>query len=747
MDIVAPADVSTRRRSLDVRSASYAHLHTPSKTGDVEGGGAGIQRATTEFGEVSGGMDVAVKVRDGGLEGALVWRPRRRGLGAGGRRGRELAALSLSSQLSLSRPAFLVVRPATVWLPSPSLSSRPHTHATPLHLHPKDLTYTVANRAHTKGNPASPARLALLANVTTSLLPAQLAALVGPSGSGKSTLLDLLAGRKTVGTITSGVIRYAGQAASVPFLRKYTGYCEQDDTLLANLTVSEMIAYTAALKLPRGVSSAARAARVNAVIDSLALAGCRDVRIGSVLARGISGGQAKRVNIGLALVSRPKVLFLDEPTSGLDSYTSNKVMDIVASLARSGLTVCATVHSPTSHIYGLFDRLTMLAAGRVLWSGAAGSAPITFLEGALPEVPRFMAGGGGDRLAAPQGAGQAVAVSDNAAEWLVDVTTAADRDGRAGVLADAFAASPAAAVAAKEVDGLLSSARPPLPASAAAALATKSATTTPAWWGVWTLLTHRGARDMRSPEFLGPRIGDKVFVAILIAALYSRLGTKGPVERVAGIPALLFLQAIMPGFAAAAFMPSLFLERALYVRERNDGLYRPATYLVSKLLVEVAVVFLISIPTAALIFYVCALEGYFIIFWLIYLLTSLCGLSCGYFVASLAPTMDAANAALPTYVTALLFFAGYTLRRRDQPVWLRWFGWTNFLMYAWNALMLNNFSGEPGLLGLDGTPVLEFYDVVPGPPLGCHMAMLALFACLFSALAWAGLAFKRLQQR
>jgi hypothetical protein len=94
MDIVAPANVGTRRRSLDVRSASYAHLNTPSKTGDVEGGGTGIQRATTEFGEVSGGMDVAVKVRDGGLESALVWRPRRRGLGAGGRRGRELAALA-----------------------------------------------------------------------------------------------------------------------------------------------------------------------------------------------------------------------------------------------------------------------------------------------------------------------------------------------------------------------------------------------------------------------------------------------------------------------------------------------------------------------------------------------------------------------------------------------------------------------------------------------------------------------------
>jgi energy-coupling factor transporter ATP-binding protein EcfA2 len=296
---------------------------------------------------------------------------------------------------------------------------------------------------------------------------------------------------------------------------------------LSRLSLSPL-SLSAALKLPTSTSAAARASRVTQVIDQLALAGCRDVRIGSVLARGISGGQAKRVNIGLALVSRPKVLFLDEPTSGLDSYTSNKVMDIVAGLARSGLTVCATVHSPTSHIYGLFDRLTMLAAGRVLWSGAAGVEPITFLEGALPDVPRFLAGGSPD---APQGVGQAARPSDNAAEWLVDVTTAADRDGRAGALADAYAASPAAASAAKEVDALLASNRPSLPAAATKALATRTATTTPAWWGVWTLLSHRGARDLRDPEFLGPRIGDKIFVAVLIAALYSRLGNKGDVER------------------------------------------------------------------------------------------------------------------------------------------------------------------------------------------------------------------------
>jgi hypothetical protein len=85
----------------------------------------------------------------------------------------------------------------------------------------------------------------------------------------------------------------------------------------------------------------------------------------------------------------------------------------------------------------------------------------------------------------------------------------------------------------------------------------------------------------------------------------------------------------MPGYSAAAYMPSLFLERALYVREKNDGLYRPVTYLVQKLLVEILVVALVSIPASALVFFVCSLRGSYVIFWLIFMLTSCAGLSCG----------------------------------------------------------------------------------------------------------------------
>ena len=105
------------------------------------------------------------------------------------------------------------------------------------------------------------------------------------------------------------------------FLRRFTGYVEQFDTLVPILTVEEMLRYTAELKFEVTVPAEDKAKAVEHIIDTLALDTCRSTLIGSPSHRGISGGQAKRVNIGISLISSPSVLFLDEPTSGLDSYT------------------------------------------------------------------------------------------------------------------------------------------------------------------------------------------------------------------------------------------------------------------------------------------------------------------------------------------------------------------------------------------------------------------------------------------
>jgi len=101
---------------------------------------------------------------------------------------------------------------------------------------------------------------------------------------------------------------------------------------------------------------------VSAVGASVRLLQCRHVKIGDALHKGVSGGQAKRTNIGVSLITSPRVLFLDEPTSGLDSFTANEVMSVVQGLAAAGVTIVSTVHTPTAYAFSLFDSLLMLVS-------------------------------------------------------------------------------------------------------------------------------------------------------------------------------------------------------------------------------------------------------------------------------------------------------------------------------------------------------------------------------------------------
>ncbi|GFR48683.1 hypothetical protein Agub_g10638 [Astrephomene gubernaculifera] len=308
----------------------------------------------------------------------------------------------------------------------------------------KDLSY------HVPSNTQRGERAYLLRNVNAFLEPGQMTALMGPSGSGKTTLLDLLAGRKTVGK-TEGHLSFGGVQPTKQFLRRYTGYVEQFDTLLGDLTVREMLLYTAELKRPLQEPLAHKRKEVDILLKRLALDGCADVKIGDPLSKGISGGQAKRTNIGIALITNPRVLFLDEPTSGLDSYTANEVMKVVRGLVTDGTTIAATIHSPTAATFALFDRVMLLVRGHLVYFGPQGVSALQYAAAAWPSasaasdllalhnVAAVGAGGGGG---GGGGGGAAVhSVSQlafNDAEVLVEAVTEADHRGEATSLAAAY---------------------------------------------------------------------------------------------------------------------------------------------------------------------------------------------------------------------------------------------------------------------------------------------------------------------
>lgn len=124
----------------------------------------------------------------------------------------------------------------------------------------------------------------------------------------------------------------------------------------------------------------------------------------------------------------------------------------------------------------------------------------------------------------------------------------------------------------------------------------------------------------------------------------------------------------MPAFGASSYVPAITLERKLFIRERNDGCYLVITYLIYKLVEELLLAVVSSIGIAAFVWGGIGLQGNFGFFWVQYILTLSIGITLAYFVGSLAPTIDVANAALPAYVVTLLFFAGFLIPRTKIPV-------------------------------------------------------------------------------
>ena len=111
--------------------------------------------------------------------------------------------------------------------------------------------------------------------------------------------------------------------------------------------------------------------RIDEVISSLKLDKAANTKIGGSMVKGVSGGERKRTSIGVELITDPNMIFLDEPTTGLDSFTANTIVNVMGDLAKSGKTVIWTIHQPNSETYEWFDRLMLLAAGRIIYLNKA----------------------------------------------------------------------------------------------------------------------------------------------------------------------------------------------------------------------------------------------------------------------------------------------------------------------------------------------------------------------------------------
>lgn len=189
----------------------------------------------------------------------------------------------------------------------------------------------------------------------------RLIGLMGGSGAGKSTLLNVLNGHEnpSEGTVLINGIDIHKDRKKIEGV---IGYVPQDDLLIEELTVYQNLFYSAKLCFGDKTEEELDTLVIK-TLQSLGLLDTKDLKVGTPLQKTISGGQRKRLNIGLELLREPAVLFADEPTSGLSSRDSENIMDLLKEISLKGKMVFAVIHQPSSEIFKMFDKLVILDVG------------------------------------------------------------------------------------------------------------------------------------------------------------------------------------------------------------------------------------------------------------------------------------------------------------------------------------------------------------------------------------------------
>ncbi|CAI4331039.1 BAQ_1a_G0008910.mRNA.1.CDS.1 [Saccharomyces cerevisiae] len=233
----------------------------------------------------------------------------------------------------------------------------------------KDVCFTI---------PYEGGKRMLLDNVSGYCIPGTMTALMGESGAGKTTLLNTLA-QRNVGIITGDML-VNGRPIDASFERR-TGYVQQQDIHIAELTVRESLQFSARMRRPQHLPDSEKMDYVEKIIRVLGMEEYAEALVGEV-GCGLNVEQRKKLSIGVELVAKPDLLlFLDEPTSGLDSQSSWAIIQLLRKLSKAGQSILCTIHQPSATLFEEFDRLLLLRkGGQTVYFGDIGKNSGTILN-------------------------------------------------------------------------------------------------------------------------------------------------------------------------------------------------------------------------------------------------------------------------------------------------------------------------------------------------------------------------------
>ncbi|XP_054799077.1 ABC transporter G family member 15-like [Prosopis cineraria] len=531
--------------------------------------------------------------------------------------------------------------------------------------------------------------------------PGRIMAIMGPSGSGKSTLLDSLAGRLSKNVVMTGNIFLNGKKKRLDY--GDVAYVTQEDVLLGTLTVRETISYSAHLRLPTTMTKEEVDGIVDGTIIEMGLQDCADRLIGNWHLRGISGGEKKRLSIALEILTRPRLLFLDEPTSGLDSASAFFVVQTLRTVARDGRTVISSIHQPSSEVFALFDDLFLLSGGETVYFGEAKMAVEFFAEAGFPcphkrnPSDHFLRciNSDFDIVTATLKGSQRIGDIPNSADPFMNMATAEIK----AMLVEKYRRSVYArrtkerTLELSNIDGIEAETQTGSQAS---------------WWKQLVTLTTRSFVNMsRDVGYYWLRIIIYVIVSICVGTIYFDVGYSYTSILARGACGG-FISGFMTFMSIGGF-PSFIEEIKVFHRERLNGYYGVAVYILSNFLSSLPFLAAVALTTSTITYNMVKFRPGFIhflfftlnIFGCITVIESLMMV-----VASLVPNFLMGIIAGAGIIGIMMMTSGFFRFLDDlpKPVWRYPISYLSYGAWAVQGSYKND------LLGL------EFEPMLPGDP-------------------------------
>lgn len=566
----------------------------------------------------------------------------------------------------------------------------------PVQLVWKDIRYEIPAG---KGKP--PKRI--LNGMSGVAQPGRVLSIIGSSGAGKSTLLNAIAGRLKTGVVTGDLLVNGVPLLDRSVFTDISAYVTQDDLVMETQTCEELLAFSARLRLPAATKPAARKDTVDDLIQLLALEKVRHSVVGSPTAGGLSGGERKRVHIGIELVANPSVIFLDEPTSGLDSYTALEVVRLTKRLAQAGRTVLCTIHQPSAEIFAEFDDLLVVHEGRNVYLGTAAAAPAYFRD-SLGFVPNPLHTSCEFILDAIIGQVRREARRAHALAELQAAAGSADKPRHSSIIAGADEeAAVALADSAQHMHAVVDFAgafvasgmlarvdmSPPAGAQPLAAMAVAAR---PGPLTQFAALSYRSWTNyLRDKVGLRTRLVQTLFFATLFSLLFANLTNSehGVQDRIA----LLFMITLSQGMSALMQTALMFpTEKQIFRREYDDGVYGVLPYFFGKTMAESPFQFVFPTIFAIIVYFSTDLRAgadHFFIMLVTIVLIGFTTQSIGLLLGAAAPTPQLATALLPLCIVPFTLVSGFLAsNQRLDPYWL-WLSRISFMSYGYGALARN----------------------------------------------------------